>query len=173
MHNKLKWKKLRINRGQIALFVKNKEKCILLIVLGIIETFPMIYWRILLYHVLLLQSIRGPESFSVLLVVRTTHRGGSSSVNTVVNPVSNMRMVRGGSLICPQSEKYMLCTFRKKSSTRNPWPLHQDFLARLSTQSFSSLYKLQKNIREMAIWMLKGKHNIWISGLKWPKIREL
>lgn len=93
------------------------------------------------------QSPREP-GISVPLVVRNTQRWGSTSIKTVMGPISKTRMVSGGSLTCPQLEKYMLCTFRKKLSTRNPWPLHQDSMARLSTQSFSLSYLLQKNIRQ-------------------------
>lgn len=98
---------------------------------------------------LLSQGIRDP-GMSVSLVVRKTQRWGSRSVNKVRGPISKMRMVSWGSLTCWQAEKYFLCTFRKKSSTRNPSPLHQDSMARLSTQSFSLWYLLQKNIKQRA-----------------------
>lgn len=110
------------------------------------------------------QSPRDP-GISVSLVVRNTQRWGSRSVKKVKGPISKTRMLSGGSWACPQPEKYMLCTFRKKSSTRNPWPLHQDSMAKLSTQSFSLWYLLQKNIRQDimsgSLYVIVFIHHTW------------
>lgn len=92
------------------------------------------------------------QDISVSLVVRNTHRWGSTSVSKVSGAISKMTMVSGGSLICPQLEKYVLCTFRKKSS-RDPRPVHEVVLARLSTQSFSLWYILQENIKQDNMWV--------------------
>lgn len=116
------------------------------------------------------QRSRDP-GISVSLVVRNTHRWGSRSVKKVMGPISKTRMLSGGSLTCPQPEKYMLCTFRKKSSTRNPWPLHQDSMARLSTQSFSSWYLLQKNVRQRTSWVVHFTGLSFISShVEWASV---
>lgn len=116
------------------------------------------------------QSPRDP-GISVSLVVRNTHRWGSRSVKKVMGPISKTRMLSGGSLTCPQPEKYMLCTLRKKSSTRNPWPLHQDSMARLSTQSFSLWYLLQKNTRQRTSWVVHFMGLAFISShLEWASV---
>lgn len=108
---------------------------------------------------------------SVSLVVRNTHRWGSRSVMKVKGPISKTRMLSGGSLMYPQPEKYMLCTSRKKSSTRNPWPWHQDSMTRLSTHSFSLWYLLQKNIRQRTSWVVDFTGLSFISShLEWASV---
>lgn len=159
------WKKLEIC-WQIAL-LKKKIVTVPDVLLTLQEFWHCFYDLMKNYflqpsqHLLLLsQGVREP-GMSVSLVVRKTQIWGSRSVNKVMGPISKMRMVSWGSLTCPQAEKYFLCTFRKKSSTRNPSPLHQDSMARLSTQSFSLWYLLQKNIEQRTPWLVLFSNFMW------------